>query len=145
MTSHHMRAQQRKTARAAAQDVTCPYCGSAAELVTGARIYPSRRDLHQKPFFACFPCGAWVGCHPGTNKPLGRLANATLRQAKNWAHEAFDPLWRNENATRGDMYVWLAGQLGIPRKECHIGMFDVEMCKRVVEVCRARTEARSAA
>lgn len=65
------------------------------------------------------------------------------------AHAAFDPLWeaklrkrRKERGpeykkvyARGSGYKWLAGQLGIPRKECHIGMFDVDMCKRVVEIC----------
>jgi len=37
--------------------------------------------------------------------------------------------------TRTDAYGWLSRQLGIEFKSCHIGMFDVEMCQKVIEVC----------
>ncbi|WP_247790043.1 MULTISPECIES: zinc-finger-containing protein [unclassified Bradyrhizobium] len=36
---------------------------------------------------------------------------------------------------RGSGYRWLSEQLGINRKRCQIGMFDVETCRRVVEIC----------
>jgi hypothetical protein len=113
----------------------CPYCQNVAELVTGADVYPHRPDLHHKFIYRCAPCDALVGCHPGTKKPLGRLANAELRKAKQAAHAAFDPLWQSGGMKRQAAYGWLAGQLGIDRQECHIGMMDVAMCKRVVEVC----------
>lgn len=32
-------------------------------------------------------------------------------------------------------YRWLAARLGIPEDQCHIGMFDVAMCRRVIEIC----------
>jgi len=123
--------------------VICNYCDSAAELVTGAIVYPRRPDLADKPIYRCEPCDAWVGCHPGTTTPLGRLADAALRKAKMDAHAAFDPLWKRKAAqegwskgkARGKGYAWLAKQLGIPPGECHIGMMDVAMCHRVVEVC----------
>ena len=62
------------------------------------------------------------------------------------AHAAFDPLWQrkllklekikgSKRRARGDGYYWLSQQLGIPFEDCHIGMFDVDMCKRVVEIC----------
>lgn len=115
----------------------CPYCGMDAELVGGDVIYPHRPDLHGKMFWSCHPCQAYVGCHDGTINPLGRLANAELRAAKISAHMAFDPLWRGSNSrSRRSAYRWLASRLGIKEGECHIGMFDVAMCKRVVEVCR---------
>lgn len=86
--------------------------------------------------------------------PLGRLADAELRDWKKRAHAVFDPLWKAraekrkreegdkyyDGRSRGVGYKWLAGQLGIEVKECHIGMFDVETCKRVVEVCQPHTE-----
>jgi hypothetical protein len=120
----------------------CPYCGSTSEQVTGKVIYPHRLDLHGKVFYQCRPCGAYVGCHPGTSFPLGRLANAELRAAKISAHAAFDPLWRSpfpdeKFGSRKKAYGWLAEQLGIPRNDCHIGMFDVETCHEVVKVCGA--------
>jgi hypothetical protein len=76
-----------------------------------------------------------VGCHKGTTLPLGRLANAELRKAKMDAHAAFDPMWRNGAMSRGRAYGWLAKQLGIDKKRCHIGYFSLEECRRVMEVC----------
>jgi hypothetical protein len=113
----------------------CPYCGGASELVGGDRIYPRRPDLHAKRFYLCAPCDAYVGCHNGTTNPLGRLADRRLRAAKIRAHEAFDPLWKSNVMTRAEAYAWLAKTLGIPPEKCHVGVFDVETCERVVDVC----------
>lgn len=123
--------------------VVCDYCGSEAELVGGDVIYPHRPDLAGKKIWRCSPCDAYVGTHQDSDaKPLGRLANRDLREAKIAAHAAFDPLWRakvrrdgcSRSKARGKGYKWLAGQLGIEAKDCHIGMFDVETCRRVVAV-----------
>ena len=116
--------------------VICDYCGNSAPLVTGREVYPHRPDLFTKKFYQCVPCGAYVGCHPGTTQPLGRLADAELRREKMAAHAAFDPLWKNGEHKRGKLYGWLANQLGIEKKDCHIGMFSADMCRRVVEICR---------
>lgn len=120
----------------------CPYCAAESQLVTGALLYPHRNDLWSLHFWHCAPCDAYVGCHKkglghgdGT-RPLGRLANAELRRAKNQAHAAFDPLWKNRKIRRRDAYDWLAKQLGLPVDRTHIGDFDVETCLRVVEICR---------
>jgi hypothetical protein len=60
------------------------------------------------------------------------MADAELRAWKIKAHAALDPLWRG-NRSAG--YRWLARRLGIAAAECHIGLFDVETCQRVIEVC----------
>jgi hypothetical protein len=112
----------------------CPYCHAEAKLVGGAKIYPHRFDLHEKRFYLCSPCNAYVGCHPGTDKPLGRLADKELREAKMKAHSVFDPLWKSKTMKRSHAYGMLAERLGISKRDCHIGMFDVATCKRVVEV-----------
>ncbi|HHK5672978.1 TPA: zinc-finger-containing protein, partial [Serratia marcescens] len=113
----------------------CDYCGKPAALVRGFVIYPHRKDLANGYYWSCDPCGAYVGCHRDSNAmPLGRLANAQLRAAKRLAHAAFDPLWKEFGMKRADAYQWLAEQLGIPGAECHIGMFDVDMCRRVQRV-----------
>jgi hypothetical protein len=121
--------------------VLCDYCGQPAVLVTGAEVYPHRPDLADKVLWQCSPCRAHVGCHRGTDTPLGRLANGTLRALKRAAHDAFDPLWLTGALSRSAAYAWLAEALGIPRDECYIGMFDEATCERVVEVCRRRAEA----
>lgn len=123
--------------------VVCPYCDRPAKLVTGTVIYPHRPDLFEKWFWLCRADNAWVGCHPANRgndgtKPLGRLANAELRKAKQAAHAAFDPLWRSGAMKRRSAYAWLADALGISKENCHIGMFDVEGCKAVVAAVKER-------
>lgn len=121
----------------------CPYCKAASTPATGADVYPHRPDLADKRFFRCAPCGAYVGCHQGTWTPLGRLANAALRQAKVAAHAAFDRLWQfkmnrdglKKHEARGRAYAWLAGEMGIDPKDCHIGMFDVVECETATAIC----------
>ena len=71
--------------------VICPYCRKPAKFMeSSALIYHGR---NYGPVYACMPCGAWVGCHPNTTRPLGRLANAELREMKMKTHAAFDPIW----------------------------------------------------
>jgi len=62
-----------------------------------------------------------------------------LRQARNEAHKAFDPLWKNKLAFRRrcDAYSWLAMKMGLRKKETHIAKFDLEQCKEVVRLCRS--------
>ncbi len=121
----------------------CPYCQKPAEQAPSAAVYGAGRDFGA--VWVCRPCGAWVGCHKGTARPKGRLADHALRQAKIRAHAAFDPLWKSGEMARGDAYGWLADHMGLDRKECHIGMFDVDQCSRVVMVCDWWRDRRKAA
>lgn len=114
----------------------CPYCFGKVHRVDGTVIYPHRSDLADKSFWLCRKCWAYVGCHPGTVRPLGRLANTELRKWKQAAHAAFDPLWRDGKLTRKDAYRRLSELLGIPEDDTHIGMFDVHDCKRVIEAVK---------
>lgn len=120
------------------KQMSCPYCSGPVELVNGERIYPHRRDLYAKRFYLCAPCKAYVGCHPKTTRPLGRLANAELRAWKMRAHTSFDPIWRNGKLSRKEAYAWLAREMGLTVEETHIGQFDVENCRCVVELCSER-------
>lgn len=116
----------------------CPYCDNDSILVTGKQVYPHRKDLWGKKFYVCHPCDARVGCHGTSEKPLGRLANAELRAAKSKAHRFFDPLWREHKRfkNRGAAYAWLAKKMNLPMSQCHIGMFNVEQCREVVNWCK---------
>ncbi len=120
--------------------VRCDYCGSPAQLVTGSEIYPHRADLRHLRFWSCEPCSAYVGCHKNSNRnvPLGRLANAELRIWKQLAHSNFDPIWKSGRLNRREAYSWLADEMNLDLKRCHIGMFNVEQCKRVVQIIAAR-------
>ena len=110
----------------------CPYCGREAELVEGDVIYPFRQDLWDKKYWSCVPCGAYVGCHPGTDKPLGCIADKELRRLRVEAHERFDRLWRNGGPlTRTRAYQWLAFTMELGAKQAHIGKFDKGQCIRL--------------
>lgn len=131
------------------KEKTCRYCNNAASLMrAGESGYPYRRDFG--PVWICVPCDAWVGCHKGTTNALGGLANAELREWKQKAHAAFDPLWeakiRRDGCSRSKArragYKWLSEQLGIPFKKTHIGYMSVDECKRVVDICAAIRQPR---
>jgi hypothetical protein len=102
--------------------------------VAGTTIYPHRKDLAKVAFFLCRPCDAYVGTHHKTGRPLGTLANAELRAARKRAHAAFDPSWKQTVLSRSDAYAVLAVKLGIDYDVCHIGMFDLETCQKVIEL-----------
>lgn len=146
----------------------CPHCGNPAVLTTGKVIYPRLYDLWKHNFWRCAPCDAFVGCHRNGAKvgknpqgqplysdgtlPLGRLANADLRKAKQKAHGAFDRIWKSyalwakhpafdasakhPGKRRTLMYAWLAKAMGIPAEDCHIGMFTEEQCLAAYNLCR---------
>lgn len=120
--------------------IYCDYCGSQAELVKGDVIYHYRPDLYDLNFWWCKNCDAYVGCHKGTDKPLGRLANAELRKWKSKVHRMFDPKWKNGNLTRADAYKWLAKKMAIEINQCHIGMFDILRCKKAIKILEAENE-----
>ena len=117
------------------RDIRCPYCNEPAELTDSAEIY---NGVSYGMIWLCRPCHAYVGTHKNskTHAPLGRLANAELREAKKLAHLFFDRLWKSDSMKRKEAYQWLADKLDIPVKSCHIGMFDVEQCNKVVRLCR---------
>lgn len=115
----------------------CPYCNEPSQLVTGKEVYPHMPKFNSKQLYLCSPCQAWVGCHPGTIIPLGRLADLQLRKLKQAAHAAFDRIWRKDGLSRSQAYIWLASKLNIHPAVCHIGMFDIAQCTRVVRICNA--------
>ena len=115
--------------------VNCHNCNVAAKLVSGGQVYPHRPDLFAKFFWICDSCNARVGCHPGTHKALGELATPAQRKARMRAHAAFDPIWKSGRMKRKAAYSWLAGQLGVSKDNCHVGLFSVDQCERVVSAC----------
>jgi hypothetical protein len=147
------RARERREKRRAKVEATavrckpvCVECGKlATELVGWTAIYrprPERPDLMAKQFWRC-GCGAYVGCHPFTTIPLGRPAGPETQKLRSAAHGVFDRLWllkaEREEISKGEArtkgYAWLAAQLGIEPRECHIGWMDAATASRVVEIC----------
>lgn len=123
---------------------TCLECGNAASLVDGRTVYPHRPDLADLPFWLC-ACGAYTGCHFPGKHPKGQPAGAETRRARRAAHAAFDPMWKeaveldgmSPGRARGKAYKWLADQLGITGKACHIGHMDAKTAWRTAAICGA--------
>lgn len=133
-------------------DLECPDCGGRL------RLRSSRHGV----FYGCvnYPdCRGTHGAHPD-GSPKGTPADALTRRLRIRAHHHFDQLWRDahelpcydvpddpreaesafwaiRNAARGRAYRWLAYVLGIDPEDCHIGMFDAEMCLRTIRYCRS--------
>ena len=99
--------------------VYCDYCGRQAEYVDSKVVYGKSYGM----MYLCRNCMAYVGVHKGTDKPLGRLANAELRYWKKRAHAVFDPLWQRGRfrGHRNAAYGWLAQKMGLPVEKTHIG------------------------
>ena len=124
--------------------VICQYCKGRAELLKGSALFPGKNELYYKKFWRCKTCNAHVGCHQGTDKPLGTLATQRLRRLRHLVHLAFDKRWKKgrlkkQRRKRSDAYIWLASELGIIVDRCHIGMFDEKMCERALEVLKQKT------
>lgn len=114
--------------------VYCPYCQQQAVLKKGSEIF---NNFHHKNYYwVCFPCNARVGVNRVDRdfQPLGRLANKELRVARLDAHDAFDKLWKSGLMERSEAYTWLSRKMKISREYCHIGFFDLNQCKQVVDV-----------
>lgn len=118
-------------------------CGKEADLVGGDKVYPHRPDLARKLFYRCDGCGAYCATNEATALPIGRLANADGRAARQRAHAAFERLWRakmrrdgcSERSAMLAGYRWLAGQLGIEPAACRIAALDIAACERVAQIC----------
>ena len=112
--------------------------GQALQIVSGQEIYPHRPDLAHLKFWRCPSCRAYVGCHGNTDRPLGIAASEALRQRRISTHAAFDPIWKSGNQSRNSAYRWLAQEMGIPHKLCHISWFNSQQCHKAIAACNKR-------
>lgn len=75
----------------------------------------------------CFNCKTIVVSRRVTKQVLSHWRHKT--------HATFDIIWQSRLMTRSKAYRWLANTLGLKRKACHIGKFDVAACKTVIKIC----------
>ena len=111
---------------------TC-YCGAPARL----------RESQHGCFWGCtcWPkCDGLVGCHPGTSKPLGNMADRHTRSLRADAHMVFEPIWMGlaqrpfpvEGTWRALAYRWLATLVGRPGESIHMGEMTGEEARRAI-------------
>lgn len=125
----------------------CRYCGGIIDIVPALRIYGSsteRLGLTDESLYLCQNCNARVGCHRGTTRPLGNVANEVLRLKRKETHEVFDRFWRSRGMSRSRAYAWLSAQLRIPEGRTHIGSFEMDTCQQVIDLCREQEDRRAA-
>lgn len=125
------------------RQVDCPYCGKPARRASAADVYGADKSasFSERVFWQCQPCDAYVGTHPGTDAPLGTLANRGLRRLRVQVHALLDPLWRGspDKRMRTVAYAFLARRLGITERNCHVGLFDEALCERALSALRGVT------
>ena len=116
----------------------CPSCSNEGRLVSGDQIYPHRPDLAHKKFYLCSDCDTFVGCHPGSIRPLGSMADKELRRIRSQTHDMFDRIWKDHNhpnhMSRYKAYQWLGTKLGL--SSVHIGESDRDRCMLIQKIVR---------
>lgn len=137
-------AKRRGRSKAEFLPTICRYCGGIIRLVPAETVYGAsaeRLGKRSEKIYQCQNCGARVGCHKGTNRPLGNVANEILRLKRIEAHQVFDGLWKRRKMKRTDAYRWLAREMELPMKTAHIGGFEMDQCQKVIDLCRNEKEA----
>ena len=79
--------------------------------------------------FSC-SCGITAKSHKGRIS----FADQNLRSLRISAHSAFDMLWQLGPMNRGQAYKWLGQKMGMNQIDCHIGLFDEEQCRKVIDI-----------
>ena len=113
----------------------CPQCNREAVLRTAAEVFGVGTKI-KGHFWTCprHPLHDYtVGCHPGTYKPLGELANKETRGWRARAHASFDGLWQNGHMTRTEAYTWMKRSMGLAEAKAHIACMDVKQCKDLIQ------------
>lgn len=116
----------------------CRYCGGIIRLVPAKAVYGDaayRLGLEHEYIYQCQNCNARVGCHKGTKRPLGHVANEILRLKRMEAHQVFDAFWKTKGMSRTQGYQWLSRQMHLPEKRTHIGSFEMDQCQQVIDLC----------
>jgi hypothetical protein len=105
--------------------VHCDYCQQPAEVSATAR----------GPIWLCIPFDAWVPIYINSNTaaPMGRLANAELREAKRQFNHAMRPII--DMAGRRRAYEWLATAMGLSPHACDGHRFDLDQARKARQLC----------
>jgi len=121
----------------------CPYCGSHIVLRSAGGIYKDNTSGTMLYVCSKYPeCDAYVRAQPRTRKPVGSLANGTLRVLRQETHQYFDRLYLTGIMSRSEAYEWLAWVLKMPLSQAHIGFLGEYYCRRVIEECKGLLENR---
>lgn len=117
----------------------CRYCGGAVRLVSASKVYgpaaAARLGIERQSFYQCQNCNARVGCHPGSTRPLGNLANEALRMKRMETHHVFDSFWKERGMSRTQAYKRMAKKMRLSEELAHIGGFEIDRCQKLIKLC----------
>ena len=102
----------------------CPICGGSS-----IRLIQDRYGYR----YECDTCQASVGCHKGTTRPLGVLADEDTKKLRIKCHELFDKKWRNRRE-RNALYKQMADLMGISPESCHFALMSKEQLEKAVSI-----------
>ena len=125
----------------------CRYCGGVIKLIPASAVYgesTQRLGMESEFVYQCQNCNARVGCHKGTTRALGNVANEVLRLKRRETHKVFDAFWQGNGMSRTKAYKWLAAQMRLSEKDAHIGGFEMDQCQQVIDLCRRELEKTAA-
>lgn len=125
----------------------CRYCGGVIRLVPAEVVYRGSSDrlgMKNEKIYQCQNCNARVGCHKGTNRPLGNVANEVLRLKRIETHQVFDSFWKRRGMSRTAAYKWLAEKMNLSAETAHIGGFEMDQCQQAIDFCRNEVRKEAA-
>lgn len=113
----------------------CQYCKSSLICVSSKEIYWT--PIYWK-LWKCTNCSdVYVWTHRWTEIPLWTVADKELRKWRNLAHLHFDQKWKNKSHTsRQKQYEKLSVKMNMHKDFCHIAMFNIDQCKKCIEICK---------
>lgn len=107
----------------------CPYCKKQARWCENKERYGKNYGKSYMCYW-CKDCDSYVGCHNNSKRPLGTMANKELREWRIKTHSVIDPLWKDGEYSRAQVYTKLNVAFG---KEIHVGESDIELCKEIIK------------
>ena len=112
----------------------CPKCGAPIDYRSADGIYKNNQGNAMLYICRNYPkCDLYVRTHPGTNIPVGTLADRRLRQLRNEAHYYFNQLFESGMMSKNDAYNLLTNIVQAPRSNAHIGYLGEYYCRQVIE------------
>lgn len=121
--------------------ITCRYCQGEVRLVENQEIYGKNYGKYPYSYW-CEKCGSYVGIHPGSDLPLGTLADHNLREWRKRSKKAFIDYYQSKHWKRETAYQWLQQKLCLLPDDCHFGLFEIEDCINVLEVLKNCKEVK---
>ena len=107
-------------------------CGTECVFLPGSDPGNQRGE----DIWLCPSCGASVGCHSGTNIPLGIPASGETSVLRVRIHEEIDRLVQS-GLSRGGIYRELSRKMALPPEKTHAGMFGLRQCEEALGILKS--------